>query len=144
MRRFFLPILPIMALALLGASCEFKAGVNNSIPSREADEPREESGLFVAVRLGDPIAGPSSDPAEGVDAIVAVALSMSALTAEDIAESIDVEPMGMEIHRDWAEPLTASSGGIVLARPAAAIPEPSGLLLFACGLCLSAIVRRRH
>ena len=144
MRRFLLPILPFIALALMGASCEFKAGVNNPVPTRDADAPRDETGLLVVVRTGDPILESASSTGESVESLVAVALSMSTLTAQEDVEPTELELMRTELNGDRAEPLGAVRATTVLARPSAAIPEPSGLLLFGCGICLSAIVRRRH
>lgn len=141
MRRFPLSILPFLGLALLGNSCEFKAAVNNSLPSEQVEGPRDANGLLIVIRSGDPIEVPAAPSAS---AVVAVALSMSALSAAEVAVEDALASIRSAETLEWREAQGSVPSPPVIDRPAAAVPEPSGLLLFACGLGLVSIRWRRR
>jgi hypothetical protein len=147
-RNSLLPILPLVALALMGNSCEFRAGVSNPPPSEEAERPRDsDGGLIIAVSTGDGIVPPDTivaSNATSTDPLVARALSMSMLASPTFAPS-DADVMtAAAVAEDWL-PSSISSGDVGREeRPAGAIPEPGAALLFACGVCvISTGLRRR-
>jgi len=141
MKRPLLLALPLAALALMGNSCEFRAGVNNLPPDERREEPRDGGGLIIVVDSGDEIDRPESEVS---DAIVAAALSMSALASPAFAAPEAAVSADLSMAEDWPEPQLASLDAPLPDPPVGAIPEPTGLLLFAFGLGLTSIRMRRR
>lgn len=145
MKRLVPALLPFVALALMGNSCEFRAGVNNSLPPAEGEAPGEGSGLRVLVRSGDPIEQLAVAPALGMEGSVAAALSMSALTSAHFTESEEPDLSSEAFAaKDLAAPPGIPTVSQPSERPVSAVPEPSGMLLFAAGICAASIMRRKR
>jgi len=145
MRRFIPALLPFLALAVMGNSCEFRAGVNNSLPPAEGETPREGNGLLVLVRSGDAIQPLETEALGGLQEGVAAALSVSALSSPIFAspEVAPASPMEVLAAEAWVEAPGIPTILPPTGQPTAAVPEPSGLLLFAGGLCLTSLIKRR-
>ena len=147
-RNSLLPILPLVALALMGNSCEFRAGVNNPPPSEEGERPRDSNGgLIIVINTGDGIVPPDTvvaNSATSADALVATALSMSMLASPIFAPSEGEVMTAAAVAEDWSPSLIASGGVGREERPADAIPEPRAALLFACGVCVMSLGLRRR
>ena len=151
MRRALLLCLQALALTQLGGNCEFYASSNNSI-YRPEDEKRdgENQGLLVVINKGDL----ERIPPEETEAAVAretdspIDPNLSIVldgTIQPLPENVG-SASSTDSNVSAAVPL-ALSGPTPMDRiegaPAAAVPEPTALLLFAAGFAFTEWGRRR-
>ena len=152
MRRSLLPLLPLVALVLMGNSCEFAARSGSPPPPRSDAEgpvqgPVQGNGLLIRVRVGDIPSSTQARPVFAVRAIVGAALGVSALSASGIESGAEPGTTTVEGPaspgepwlRERVESLAAHSARPVSpSSPVGAIPEPGAGLLFAVGLTVCA------
>lgn len=150
MRRCLLLCLQALALTQLGGNCEFYASSNNSI-YRPEDEKRdgENQGLLVVINKGDlERTPPDAEAAVVNEADAPIDPNLTILldgTIETLPENAG-SASSPDTHVSAAVPLSLS-GPVPLDRidgpPAAAVPEPTALLLFAAGFAFTEWGRRR-
>jgi len=140
MRRLLLPLLSLIGLALMGNSCELAVRSGTPPPPPDGERPVAGDGLLVVVRAGDTTSLGEAQSVLATDAIVGVALRVSALSAPEPEpatvgwSSLRVEPHGLE----RVESVVVDSARVARPEPVGAIPEPGGWLVFAIGLAVSA------
>lgn len=137
-KRFLPPLLlPLIALALIGNSCEFAAGSRNPPPSaEEGDGGTQNSGLTIVVRSVDSVKQREAQPRGAIVRLLARARSMSVLSSPGEGPPDAMFRSAAEGEGRAESPAVSLAGAMPL-RPIAAVPEPSAVLLFSSALCLT-------
>lgn len=160
MRRSLAVMLLMLAVPMMGSDCSVAARVGGppSVPPEGSDPPPDQGGGGGVIIVTSGASSESSPRAEvegmHIDrALVAAALAASVWTSPRFVHVVEgsrivnpsAMPNGESIRSEVPNAAAMPSGDEKASAVAAPVPEPTGSILFACGVGLAAeIVRLRR